>query len=135
MKKTLFSLCFFAIIALSFASCTKEELNYPDHLVGTWTYANGSTGYTGTLTIEDLDGGQKAVLLVENPVKEKVVDISGSFTYDAATGAGRISSNLVGGGNANIQAAKDKGETLDVEVSQVVSGGSNTIFSGKFNRK
>ena len=122
-----------AAAAFILGSCTKDE-TYPSHLSGTWTYSNGSTGYTGTLKIEDLDGGQKATFALKSPGGNADINSEGSFSYDSTTGEGSIVSNMIGAPKVNVKAKKGSDKELDITVNQIVSGGTEPKFEGTFSK-
>ena len=138
MKKIFFALFALASVALTFSACSdddeEKELTYPSYLSGEWTYTNASTGYTGSLRIEELYGGQIAHFLLTSPGKDEQLVLENTFKYDPKTGIATIASTVEGGISVTAQATKGTDKTLDITVTQIVSGGTKTKFTGKFTR-
>lgn len=110
----------------------KEKYNYPSHLNGTWKCEDASTGYTGTLKIEDLYGGQYARLRILTPEKKEAYVLDNTFKYNPFTGTGSVAAKLEGGISVDVQTFRGSDKKLDVKVMQIVEGGYQTNFSSEF---
>ncbi|MCQ2154134.1 MAG: hypothetical protein MJY44_06200 [Bacteroidales bacterium] len=131
MKKFLFICLTLACAALTFVSCNKEK--YPTQLSGEWLYSNGSTGYSGSLSVYEQDGKPWAGLHVVTPTELDFINFNGEFKYNSKTGEGTFSDGTMGGYSATVKAKRGTDKTLEVIVSQMVSGGADEIFRGGFN--
>ena len=132
MKKITFILIALAVSAMTLVSCSKEE-QYPSHIAGVWTYANGSTGYTGNLKIEDIVGGQYAYFELKSPSGDVHFKFDNPFTYDAVSGVGHINGKPSDGLSVAIKARKGKDKDLDVSLSRISPKETQEIFSGTFS--
>lgn len=101
---------------------------------GSWTYVNSSTGYRGTLTIEDNDGGQSGHFELMRPSGIKDYDVENVFTYNAATGKGVIKATEPEGRDIDITAYPESDKVLTVSISEVFDGEKEIVFEGMFNK-
>lgn len=111
----------------------KVEETYPERLSGTWEYFNGSTGYMASLQIEELDGGQYGRFELVTPSHNRDFSLEGTFSYDATTGMGYVSSDMMGGYMVYVQASTATDRMIDISVSRILSGERDVFFEGTFS--
>jgi len=125
MKRFIYLIPIVFVSILLFTSCKKDE-SYLQNVAGTWVYSDASTGYTSSLTIEDIAGGQYASCMIISPTKMLAGQTEGSFIYSAETGSGYIKSDMLGAPLISVQSIKGNNDHINVTSTITDSEGSHS---------